>query len=54
MVKYIHVILVVILVILLASCGMENFPSIKNVPHVPEEKLQQNDDNRPSIVIEES
>ncbi len=46
--------LVLLLVILLASCGMENFPDLKNMPQIPEEKLQQNDDNRPSIEIEAS
>ncbi len=52
MVKYVQMIGVMLLVFLLASCGMKNFPDLKNMPQIPEEKLQQNDDNRPSIEIE--
>ena len=54
MVKYVQMMGVMLLVILLASCGMENFPDLRNMPEIPEEKLQQNDDNRPSIIIEAS
>ncbi len=52
MVKYIQMFLMMVMVVLLASCDMENFPDLKNMPQIPEEKLQQNDDNRPSIEIE--
>ena len=52
MVKYVQMIAVILLVILLASCGMENFPDLKNVPQIPDEKG--NDDNRPAIELEAS
>ncbi len=54
MVKYVQMMTVILLVIFLASCGIENFPDLKNIPQIPEEKLQENDDNRPSIEIETS
>ncbi len=38
---------------LLGCAPQANFPDLQSVPHAPEEVLNENNGNRPSIIIEQ-